>query len=134
MYVLRFARTIILSRILSPHSLGAAIALMTILASCEMLTDVGLDRFVMISNRWMRGQTVAAAQQIAVARALLLGTAVIVLAPFLADVFDYQSLAPSIRWLGLLVFVTGFRNPRIYQIQQEYAYRPEAIASISGQA
>ena len=54
-FLLRFLRTVLLSHLLLPNDLGAAVALMSILAGCEIITDVGLDRFVMVSRPDDRG-------------------------------------------------------------------------------
>jgi O-antigen/teichoic acid export membrane protein len=132
-FAMRFARTIILSRLLSPAHLGAAIALMTILTSCEMVTDIALDRFVIVSDRALRRQTLAATQQVAITRAVILAVAVAALAPLLASTFGDPDLTPAIRWLGLVSLISGFRNFGIFQIQQNYSYGPEAISNICGQ-
>ena len=54
-FLLRFVRTVVLSRLLSPHDLGAAVALASILASCEMITDIGLEKFVMVTRADVQG-------------------------------------------------------------------------------
>src|SRR5208282_1137108 len=47
-FLLRFVRTMILSHLLSPGDLGAAVVLTSILTGCEVITDIGLDKFVMV--------------------------------------------------------------------------------------
>ena len=55
-FALRFSRTLLLSRLLSPTNLGAAVALSAILTGCEVITDIGLDKFVMVSVDGMRAR------------------------------------------------------------------------------
>jgi O-antigen/teichoic acid export membrane protein len=130
-FAARFARTIILSRLLEPTDLGAAVALGTILASCEMLADVGLTQFVMVNVGADRAPAVAAVQQIGIIRGILLAALILLLAPWLASLFGASGHVDSIRWLGIVPLVRSFKNWRTVQIQSEYIYRPEAI-SIGG--
>jgi lipopolysaccharide exporter len=132
-FAFRFVRTIILSRLLVPDDVGAAVALVAILASCEVIADVGLDKFVIVNSGENRSQAVAAAQQIVVLRAVVLALLIALLAPALAAVFGASDHVESIRWLGAVPLVRSFRNWRVVQIQQEYRYGPEAIANVVGQ-
>ena len=133
MYFLRFVRTVVLSHLLSPNDLGAAVALMSILAGCELITDVGLDKFVIVTDGTDRAQAVAAAQQIAIGRAILLSAAIAIFSPALAQVFGASDHARGIAWLGLVPLIASFRNWRAVQILQDYRYGPDAVASVSGQ-
>jgi O-antigen/teichoic acid export membrane protein len=132
-FFLRLVRTMILSHLLLPNDLGAAIALMSILAGCEMITDVGLDRFVMVTGGEDRAQAVAAAQQIAIVRGIVLAAAIAVFSPALASIFGARAYSGNVAWLALVPLIGGFRNWRLAQIQQDYRYGPEAIASVCGQ-
>ena len=132
-FLLRFLRTVLLSHLLLPNDLGAAVALMSILAGCEIITDAGLDRFVMVSRPDDRAQAVAAAQQIAIGRGILLGALIAAFSPLLARIFGAEAYAGSVAWLAVVSMLGGFRNLRVAQIQQDYRYGPEAIISVCGQ-
>jgi O-antigen/teichoic acid export membrane protein len=133
MFSLRFVRTIILSHMLAPNNLGAAIALMTILAGCEMITDVGLDRFVIVNAGKDRAQAVAVAQQIALGRAVVLAGAIAIFSHQLAGLFGASDYLKGVAWLGLVPLIFAFRNWRLIQIQQDYRYGPEALTTVCGQ-
>jgi lipopolysaccharide exporter len=130
-FAFRFVRTIILSHVLSPDNVGAAVAMASILASCELITDVGIGQFVLISNAKDPAQPVAVAQQIAMSRSLLLGILIIILAPYLAYFFNAGGETSIIRWLAAVPLIRGLRNWRIVQIQNQYQYGPHAIANIT---
>jgi O-antigen/teichoic acid export membrane protein len=132
-FALRFVRTIILSHILAPDNLGAAVALMTILAGCELITDVGLDRFVIVTSGEDRAQAVAVAQQISMGRAIFLAAAIAIFSPQLASVFGASEHLKGVAWLGLVPLIAGFRNWRLVQIQQDYRYGPDAFVTVCGQ-
>ncbi len=129
-FVLRFARTVALSHLLSPHDLGAAVALASILVSCEMITDIGLEKFVMVSRTEARAQVVAAAWQMAVGRAAILALLIVLFAPLLARAFGAGEERVLVSWLALVPFITSFRSWRVVQMQQDYRYGPEAVMNI----
>ena len=121
----------LLSHLLSPGDLGAALVLMAILMGCEVVADIGLDKFVMVSRPDIRAQAVAVTRQISVARGIVLAAAIILFAPLLAAAFGASSYHRVVSWLGLVSFVESLRNWRIIQIQREYNYGPETIMTIS---
>jgi O-antigen/teichoic acid export membrane protein len=129
-FLLRFLRTIVLSRLLSPDDLGVAVVLMSIMTSCEVITDVGLDKFVMRSRDYDRAQVIAAARQISVARAVLLAAAITLLASPLAAAFGASDQHRVVVWLAIVPLIGSLRNWRIVQIQQDYRYGAETIANI----
>ena len=131
-YILRFLRTMLLSRLLSPHDLGAAVALMAILSSCEMITDIGLDKFVMVGRTSDRAQVVAVARQMSVGRAVILGAAIMLLAPLIAAAFGAGEERGAVAWLGLVPLIASFRNWSVVQVQLDYRYGPEAISNLGG--
>ncbi len=130
-FALRFVRTVILSRLLTPEHVGASVALVTILSSGELITSVGLDLFVIVNSGERRAQAVAAAQQVALLRGLLLAGAIALFTPALADIFSVN--ATSIYWLSLVPPIASLKNLRVIQLQQEYKYIPDAACTIGGQ-
>jgi O-antigen/teichoic acid export membrane protein len=124
----RFVRTVILSHLLEPSDLGAAVALSTIFGTCEMLADVGLDQFVMVKIGADRAQAVAAVRQIGIVRGAVLGLAILIMAPIIAELFGAQHHLSSIRWLALVPLLAGLRNWRTVQVQNEYRYGPQSIS------
>ena len=129
-FLLRFVRTIIVSRLLAPADLGAAIALVAILTSCEMVTEIGLDQFVIVSRPAAGAQVVAAARQVSIARAVLLAAAIALGAPLLAAAFGLGSEHRVVSWLGVVPLIASLRNWRMVQVQQEYRYRAETISNL----
>ena len=106
---------------------------MSILTACELVTDVGLDRFVMIADEETRAQAVAAARGIAIVRAVILAVLIALFAPELCAAFGARELASSAAWLGLVPLIVSFKNWRLDQIQQSYRYGPEAFVTLCAQ-
>jgi O-antigen/teichoic acid export membrane protein len=129
-FAFRLVRTAILSHILAPNDVGAAVALAAILASCEAITDVGLEHFVVVFSAGEPAQVTAVARQVAIARSLVLGGMIFLFAPYLAVLFNAPEQVSNIRWLAAFPLVGSMKNWRIIQIQAEYRFGPNAIARI----
>ena len=129
-FAFRLVRTAILAHILAPDDVGAAVALAAILVSCETITDVGLDHFVVISSAGNPAQVTAVARQVAIARSLALGAMIVVFAPYLAVLFNVPGQVANIRWLAAFPLIRSIKNWSIIQIQAEYRFGPNAIARI----
>jgi O-antigen/teichoic acid export membrane protein len=125
----RFMRTIILSHVLAPVDLGAAIALVAIVGTCEQLADVGLTQFVMINVGAAGAQAVASARQILIVRGVLISASIMLLAPLIGELFGARDQVASIRWLSIVPLLGAFKNLRTSQIQSEYRYKPEIVAN-----
>jgi O-antigen/teichoic acid export membrane protein len=130
-FALRLIRTAILAHILAPTDVGAAVALAAILVSCETITDVGLEHFVVISSLGDPAQVTAVARQVAIARSLVLAILIVALAPYLALLFNAPDEVANIRWLAAFPLIRSIKNWRIIQIQAEYRFGPNAIARIA---
>jgi PST family polysaccharide transporter len=115
---------------LSPNDVGAAVALAAILVSCETITDVGLEHFVVISIAEEPAQVAAVARQVAIARSLFVGAIILVAAPYLASLFNAAEEVSNVRWLAAFPLIGAMKNWRIIQIQNEYRFGPNAIARI----
>ena len=133
-FALRFLRTMVLSRLLAPDDLGAATALFAILVSCEMMSDFGLDSFVMVNNGENRAEAVAAAQRIALVRAALIALVIALFAPVLARIFAIPGQEANIQWLGLVSFIKSLKNWRVIQVQADARYGPQTITNLGSNA
>jgi lipopolysaccharide exporter len=129
-FAFRFIRTVILAHILSPNDVGAAVALAAILISCETITDVGLEHFVVVSTAGDPAQVAAVARQVAIARSLFVGAIILVSAPYLALLFNAAEEVSNVRWLAAFPLIGAMKNWRIIQIQNEYRFGPNAVARI----
>jgi O-antigen/teichoic acid export membrane protein len=123
----RLVRNVILSRLLIPHEFGAAMAISVVLGLAGLVTDVGLDRFVMV-NRSARAMS--AAHILFVLRAALLAIILVGIAPLIAALFGVPELAGSFALAALVPFFGGFMHLGIARIQINYNYGPESIAQL----
>lgn len=124
----RFAANIILSRLLVPEEFGVAVAINVVLGLGWLVTDVALDRFVMIAGKQ---RALATAHVLAIANSGLLALLLAVAAPKLALIFGVPQFVGSFRMAAIVALIHGFSHFGLKQIQRNYIYGPEAIAQVS---
>ena len=124
----RFAANIILSRLLIPEEFGVAVALNVVLGLGWLVTDVALDRFVMIAEE---PRALATAHLLAIINHAILAATLAVAAPAFAIAFGVPEFVESFRLVALIALINGFTHFGVKQIQRNYKYGPEAIARVS---
>lgn len=123
----RLARNVILSRLLVPDQFGTAVAISVVLGLAGLVTDVGLDRFVMINTT---SRALSAAHVLLIARGALLALALVSGAPLTAALFGIPQFAGSFALAALAPLLGGFVHLGIVQIQRDYNYVPETVAQL----
>lgn len=125
-----FMRGVILARILGPADYGFAIILITIGAGLDLLTDGGVDQYVVRSRFGHRPDVLAAAHAWRLA-ASLSGAALIALCAVpVATAISAPSLAPAIAAMALPTALRGMANVAIKVQQRERRYNNEAAVEI----
>jgi O-antigen/teichoic acid export membrane protein len=123
----RLARNVILSRLLIPDQFGTAIAISVVLGLAGLVTDVGLDRFIMINTS---SRALSAAHLLLIARGALLALAIAASAPLTASLFGIPQFANSFALAALAPLLGGFVHLGIVRIQRDYNYVPETVAQL----
>ena len=123
----RFAGNIILSRLLAPDEFGTAIAISAVLALGGLVTDVALDRFVIIEGST---RALSTAHLLYVADSIFLALALIVTAPATAALFGVANFAGSFGLAAGLSAIGGFAHLGIKQIWRNHEYGPESVARV----
>jgi O-antigen/teichoic acid export membrane protein len=123
----RFVRNVILSRLLIPDQFGTAIAISVVIGLAGLVTDVGLDRFVMVNKST---QALSAAHVILILRGCLLALLLVGTAPWTAELFGISQFTSSFALAGVVPFVGGFAHLGIKRIMTDYNYGRESIAQL----
>jgi O-antigen/teichoic acid export membrane protein len=126
-FVSRLARNVILSRLLVPDQFGTAIAISVVLGLAGLVTDVGLDRFIMINTS---SRALSAAHLLLITRGALLALGIAATAPLTASLFGIPQFASSFALSALVPLLAGFVHLGIVRIQRDYNYVPETIAQL----
>lgn len=128
--VSRFARTAVLSRVLVPEEFGSAVAISVVLSLSVVVTDVALDRFILI-DATNRNAQIAAVHLLSIGRAILIAIALWFSAPTIASIFGVPQFSSSFAWAAVVPLLDGFSHFGIRQIQRTYNYLPESLAKLS---
>ena len=128
-YGSRFARNVILSRLLAPEEFGAALAISVMLGLVNQVTDVALDRFVMIEGS---RSSLSTAHSLSILRSILVAGIIVLLAPEISATFGLESDWKSFAVAGALSAIGGFANLGVKQVQLRHDYAPEAFSQLIG--
>ena len=129
-YGSRFLRTAILSRLLVPNEFGISMAIATMLGLAALITDLSLDKFVVINTSDDSAHSLGAVHVFSIARGLLLSCVLLVTASGTAKVFGVPELTGSFAIAALCPLLGSFAHLSIKQIQQHFQYTSEAIAQV----
>jgi O-antigen/teichoic acid export membrane protein len=117
-----------LSHLLAPGEFGTAVAITVVIGLGSLVTDVALDRFVMLNNS---AQALSTAHAISVVRGVLVALALAAAAPALAALFGVPNASESFAIAGCLSAIGGLAHLRIKQVLVNYDYSAEAIAQFA---
>lgn len=105
--VVKFCSSLILTRILLPEAYGVITILMSIVFVVEMLSDIGINVFIIRDERAEEPRILNTAWTVRLGRSMLNTAVVCIFAPQLsASLYDAPSLAAPLRVISLL-FVSG---------------------------
>jgi O-antigen/teichoic acid export membrane protein len=121
----RFARTVILSRLLSQDEFGISVAITVVLGMASLVTDVALDKFALIQADDSAEEALSAGHLLSLIRGALISVALLAGAPLAARVFGVPQCAESFAVAALVPLITSFGHLKIKQIQRHYDYAPE---------
>jgi O-antigen/teichoic acid export membrane protein len=126
----RFARTVILSRLLIPDEFGTAVAISVMLGTAALVTDISIEKYVVLKGGDGSAQVLAAVHVLSLIRGALLTLVLILLAPSIAAFFGVRQFSESFAIAGLVPFLASFAHLGIKQVQREHNYTPETIAQL----
>jgi PST family polysaccharide transporter len=124
----RFLRTILLSHFLAPGEFGAAIAITVVIATSELISEVGLNQVVLIRSGPEARQFLAAAHLLQLIRGASISTGLVLLCVPISSLFGIPQLWKSFLCAALIPLMRSFYHLGIHQIQREYQYRPHALS------
>jgi O-antigen/teichoic acid export membrane protein len=126
----RLGRTVILARLLSSTELGICVAIGVLLTIANLLSDFGLDKFVISYRRGDDQEVLAAAHQLQIGRGLIVAAVIFVAAPWLALLLGAPGQGASFRWCALIVLLHALAHLEIMQVQRDFDYAPAAKAKL----
>lgn len=115
--VVSFLRGVILARLLGPTDFGVAIILLTIAAGLDLLSDGGVDQYLVRSRYGHRRKILAGVQSFRLATTTVWGLLLFAVAPWLATALSAPQAAWAMQWLVGAIILRGFVNLS-YKIEQ----------------
>lgn len=117
-------RTAILARILSPVEFGIFGVASLFLALLEIITETGINIFLVQEKRDLR-QYVNSAWIVSIVRGILLALVIFTSSQFIAGFFDSPESLSIIQMIAIVPFIRGFINPAIITYQKELQFHNE---------
>ena len=124
----RFLRTIVLSHFLAPGELGVAIAITVVIATSELISEVGLNHVVLVRSGPEARQFLAAAHVLQLVRGITISTILALLCVPISSLFGIPQLWKSFLVAALIPLIRSFYHLGVHQVQREYDYRPYALS------
>ncbi len=129
---LRFASSLVLTRILAPDAFGQIAATLIVFEFIEAISFVGIEQALIQSARGDEPRFLGSAFKIMAVRGAMIATAVFLLAPMVAWYFEDPALSNMVRIVSLASLVRGFENPWIASARRALHFGPGAIAIMVG--
>lgn len=117
--VCRFARNVILARLLLPADFGVGATFAITLSFWEMITELGPRKMLVQAEDGGSRDWQGNAQLLFAVRGLILTTLLFLLAPFIATYFDVPDAIVSFRWLAAVPLIRGFLHCDVFRFQRE---------------
>jgi len=130
-FVSRFARTAILSRILTPSEFGATVAMTVVIGTAGLISDVAIDKFVMVRSD--ENRALAAVHMLSLIRGALIALALIAGASNISQFFGVPQFSISFALIAIVPFVRSFGHLDIVQVQRTHNYFPSMLAQLLAQ-
>ena len=122
--VVTFLKILILARILSPGEFGLFGIAMLVLAFLEIITETGINIFLIQENADLRKYNDTACA-VSIGRGLLMFLTLFLSAPFVAAFFNTPEAKNLLYLTSLIPLIRGFINPAIVRFQKELAFNKE---------
>jgi O-antigen/teichoic acid export membrane protein len=130
-FVSRFARTAILSRLLTPSEFGTTVAMTVVIGTAGLISDVAIDKFVMVRSDEQRA--LAAVHMLSIIRGALIALALIVSASKVSQFFGVPQFSVSFALIAIVPFVRSFWHLDVVQVQRSHNYFPLMLTQLLAQ-
>jgi lipopolysaccharide exporter len=130
--VTRFARNMILARLLAPEAFGTMAIVLSAGSVIHTITDMGVKEAIIQNPRGTEESYASAAWWLALGRGLSLYALIFLLAPWMSSFYGSHELAPLLRVVGLGVILDGALSSKAYIAIKEMKFGKWAIINNLG--
>lgn len=112
--IVRFARSIVLARLLAPQAFGVMAVVLSASTLIHTLTDIGVLEAVVQNPRGAEDEYIDSAFWLGIGRTFMVAAVIFLLAPWMAAFYGNPELTPLLRVASLSVLIDGAWSPRMY--------------------
>ena len=128
--VITFIKLAVLARLLTPYDFGLFGIASLILALLEILTETGINVFLLQAKDSIE-KYLDTAWIISLVRGLVISLIVFVLAPYISSFFKNQNSINILRLTALIPLIRGFINPMVVKFQKDLEFNKEFYFRVS---
>jgi O-antigen/teichoic acid export membrane protein len=130
-YGAQLARSLVLTRSLSPTEFGIASSMAILASLVDMSTGLGADRYLVQAKDGGGREALAVAHALTVGKSALSACLLLALAWPTAALLGVPQATGAFLWLASIPMVRGFEHLRVEQVQRENRFWPSACAAIA---
>ena len=132
-FAIRFSRTLLLAKMLSPAEFGIAMALSAVIGAAEVATDTGHDKFALLHEGAAAEQARGALHLLLLVRGAILVLVLFALAAPLAGLFGVPASVGSFRLVALVPLCRAPMHVDVLQQQRDYRFGGMALVTMVSQ-
>lgn len=118
----RFARNMLLARLIAPDQFGIMAIVLTANGLFEALTEVGVRQAIIQDKRGDSPEFLNIAFWFNAVRGLILFAAAMAIAPGIASFYDEPALVPLLRVAFSTMILNGFTSPKVFALQKNFKF------------
>ena len=128
----RFARNMVLARLLAPGAFGTMAIVLSTSSVIHSITDIGVREAIIQNPRGAERRYIGAAWWLSLARAASLYALIFLLAPWMSRFYGNPELSLLLRVVGLGVILDGAASSNVYVAMKEMKFARWAAISNGG--
>ncbi len=129
-----FFRNFLIARFLTPFDVAVSVLLSVVISTLELVTNVGLQSFIIRSTDEERDEVLGCAHLIAITRGVALSAIGLATASWWADFFDMSDAAMGFALISAVPILNGFINLDVFHQQRQYRYLPTCMSELFSNA
>lgn len=127
--ILYLAGTLVLGRLLTPDDFGLVAIATVAIVTAMVATDTGMTA-ALVQLRTRRPVHYHLAWSIGLLRGVIVSGVLLLLAPWLADLFAEPRAVPFLQLIALKPLIDAFRSPRLADLIRELKFKPLAAIEV----
>ena len=130
--IMRFGRSMLLTRLLAPEAFGTMAVIMSASSAIHTLTDIGVKEALIQNPRGTEEHYMGAAWWLALGRAVTLASLVCLIAPWMAKFYGNLEITPLLRVATLSVIFDGAFSSKAYITMKQMKFAKWAAINHGG--